>query len=222
MLSVPLRERGRWLIEATAALQHGNKQSLLWHDGTSLPNEGHILFSESEGEELQECRKRDGVVQKKPKGIRLEFCLCVSHGGFVTICLTSAALVLDIAATLTCSNPRCHFIVHEESPAANYAVWFSLDCCSVGSDVISQFVLWEQLPIVYLITMRPVFDWQHTKVRGQYVSRSPCLDKKEMMNEVSSLADKLKWIDVTMRQWMVLRDEDVINIMLHPSVGPHL
>lgn len=55
-LSLPVREGWGWLIEATSA-QDSSEQSCLWHDGTSLANGGRFLFSQSGGEELQQCRK---------------------------------------------------------------------------------------------------------------------------------------------------------------------
>lgn len=62
-------------------------------DMIELPSdEGHILFSEIEGEILQQCRKHDGVLQMKPKGVQ--------DCDFVTLCFRSG-LALDIIATLT-------------------------------------------------------------------------------------------------------------------------
>lgn len=52
-------------------------------------NEGHILFSATEGEELQQCRKHDSVIHMKLKGISLEFSL---RGEFVTVCFRSLAV----------------------------------------------------------------------------------------------------------------------------------
>lgn len=142
------------------------KKCFFCNDGTSLKRRANLVFRDWK---VRNCNNAGNVAVCSTDETERH------SNGIPTPTLRSVSqLALDITATLTSSNPRCHFIVHEKSPVEYDAVWFLLDCSSVGSDAIYQFDLWEHLPIVYpLIT---VFDWQHTEVRGQRVSQSPSLD----------------------------------------------
>lgn len=55
-------------------------------------------------------------------------------------------LVLDMADTCACSNPRCHRqLIMLYDVFLFFFYWIALQW---GSDVIYQFVFWEHLPIV--------------------------------------------------------------------------